>query len=308
MPDIMQVSQGLMVIPVQRYFQIGFRGGQFSGEKLEWLLSKGFKIIVDLWEEDVKDDLYLLAVQEAVSLGKIEVVNIPVEIGTAPSAKQVQRLTEVVSDSVKKPIYLHCQEGNVTIFYQLLLVLLMENHPAMEPPHLLRKGLHWISLVIVLQCRVLGGFIPTALTWEEEEADTLGQAGAGKKRLTGPRQKGGKETGFPLQLMHLKEGSDPYLPKIECYEHNHLITKVEGDEGDSSYIDWQYSILWCSWRLNGPIQMPHVCCLLQSARTHCHLDLSSFLISARLELKVWSNQHSTSDKMFMLSRNLYYHP
>ncbi|EEC67830.1 hypothetical protein OsI_35421 [Oryza sativa Indica Group] len=88
-------------------------GGQFSGEKLEWLLSKGFKIIVDLWEEDVKDDLYLLAVQEAVSLGKIEVVNIPVEIGTAPSAKQVQRLTEVVSDSVKKPIYLHCQEGNV---------------------------------------------------------------------------------------------------------------------------------------------------------------------------------------------------
>jgi hypothetical protein len=56
------------------------------------------------------------------------------------------------------------------------------------------------------------------------------------------------------------------------------------------------------------IQMPHVCCLLQSARTHCHLDLSSFLISARLELKVWSNQHSTADKMFMFSRNLYYHP
>uniref|UniRef100_A0A0D9ZL10 Uncharacterized protein n=1 Tax=Oryza glumipatula TaxID=40148 RepID=A0A0D9ZL10_9ORYZ len=33
------------------------------------------------------------------------------------------------------------------------------------------------------------------------------------------------------------------------------------------------------------IQMSHVCCLLQSAHTHCHLDLSSFLISARLELK-----------------------
>uniref|UniRef100_A0A0E0BG84 Uncharacterized protein n=1 Tax=Oryza glumipatula TaxID=40148 RepID=A0A0E0BG84_9ORYZ len=49
------------------------------------------------------------------------------------------------------------------------------------------------------------GFIPTALTWEEEEANTLGQAGAGRKRLTGPRQKGGKEIGFPLQLMHLKE-------------------------------------------------------------------------------------------------------
>uniref|UniRef100_A0A0E0DEI5 Pentatricopeptide repeat-containing protein n=1 Tax=Oryza meridionalis TaxID=40149 RepID=A0A0E0DEI5_9ORYZ len=33
------------------------------------------------------------------------------------------------------------------------------------------------------------------------------------------------------------------------------------------------------------IQMSRVCCLLQSAHTHCHLDLSSFLISARLELK-----------------------
>uniref|UniRef100_A0A0E0R557 DSP-PTPase phosphatase fused to NAD+ Kinase domain-containing protein n=1 Tax=Oryza rufipogon TaxID=4529 RepID=A0A0E0R557_ORYRU len=288
MPDIMQVSQGLMVIPVQRYFQIGFRGGQFSGEKLEWLLSKGFKIIVDLWEEDVKDDLYLLAVQEAVSLGKIEVVNIPVEIGTAPSAKQVQRLTEVVSDSVKKPIYLHCQEGNVGASFDSDYILSVASgitngkpssngastsvEESLDHKNLL-KGTKIVKYllacmplpstffldgrelvifypVIVLQCRVLGGFIPTALTWEEEEADTLGQAGAGKKRLTGPRQKGGKETVFPLQLMHLKEGSDPYLPKIECYEHNHLITKVEGDEGDSSYTDWQYSILWCSWRLN----------------------------------------------------------
>ncbi|BAT13011.1 Os11g0189900 [Oryza sativa Japonica Group] len=167
---------------------------------------------------------------EAVSLGKIEVVNIPVEIGTAPSAKQVQRLTEVVSDSVKKPIYLHCQEGNVQMCRSI------DNRSA---------GLKFVS-----SCTCKGGFIPTALSWEEEEADTLGQAGAGRKRLTGPRQKGGKETGFPLQLMHLKEGSDPYLPKIECYEHNHLITKVEGDGGDSSYTDWQYSILWCSWRLN----------------------------------------------------------
>uniref|UniRef100_A0A0E0BG91 Uncharacterized protein n=1 Tax=Oryza glumipatula TaxID=40148 RepID=A0A0E0BG91_9ORYZ len=33
-------------------------------------------------------DLPVLEDKEAVSLGKIEVVNIPVEIGTAPSAKQ----------------------------------------------------------------------------------------------------------------------------------------------------------------------------------------------------------------------------
>jgi hypothetical protein len=61
------------------------------------------------------------------------------------------------------------------------------------------------GLKFVSSCTCKGGFIPTALSWEEEEADTLGQAGAGRKRLTGPRQKGGKETGFPLQLMHLKE-------------------------------------------------------------------------------------------------------
>lgn len=88
-----------------------WRGGQVSEEGLEWLLSKGFKTIVDLREEDVKDDLYLSAIQEAISLGKIEVVNLPVEIGTAPSAEQVQRFAEIVSDSAKKPIYLHSQEG-----------------------------------------------------------------------------------------------------------------------------------------------------------------------------------------------------
>uniref|UniRef100_A0A0E0BG83 Uncharacterized protein n=1 Tax=Oryza glumipatula TaxID=40148 RepID=A0A0E0BG83_9ORYZ len=77
------------------------------------------------------------------------------------------------------------------------------------------------------------GFIPTALTWEEEEANTLGQAGAGRKRLTGPRQKGGKEIGFPLQLMHLKEAY--YLrvkiPRIvtwnSCFAFDHSNVLIE---------------------------------------------------------------------------------
>ncbi|CAD6257763.1 unnamed protein product [Miscanthus lutarioriparius] len=88
-----------------------WRGGQVSAEGLAWLLEKGFKTIVDLWEEDVKDDLYLSAVQEAVSSGTIEVVNMPVEIGTAPSAEQVQQFAALVSDGAKKPIYLHSKEG-----------------------------------------------------------------------------------------------------------------------------------------------------------------------------------------------------
>ncbi|EES08133.1 hypothetical protein BDA96_05G069400 [Sorghum bicolor] len=88
-----------------------WRGGQVSEEGLAWLLQKGFKTIVDLREEDVKDDLYLSAVQEAVSSGKIEVVNMPVEIGTAPSAEQVQQFAALVSDGARKPIYLHSKEG-----------------------------------------------------------------------------------------------------------------------------------------------------------------------------------------------------
>ncbi|KQJ89091.1 probable NAD kinase 2, chloroplastic [Brachypodium distachyon] len=88
-----------------------WRGGQISEEGLAWLLAKGFRTIVDLREEDVKDDLYLSAVQEAVSSGKVEVVNMPVEIGTAPSAEQVQQFAALVSDGAKKPIYLHSKEG-----------------------------------------------------------------------------------------------------------------------------------------------------------------------------------------------------
>uniref|UniRef100_A0A0E0H140 DSP-PTPase phosphatase fused to NAD+ Kinase domain-containing protein n=1 Tax=Oryza nivara TaxID=4536 RepID=A0A0E0H140_ORYNI len=304
MPDMIQVSQGLMVIPVQRYFQIGFRGGQFSGVQLEWLLSKGFKIIVNLWEEDVKDDLYLSAVQEAVSLGKIEVV---------------QRFTEVVSDSVKKPIYLHCQEGNgrtsvmvsrwkqcwatqngslnendqltnspgfssegsknstsftdhlrtkqslsaeqnepltikqlrfygleklghpliVIIFYQLLLVLLMENHPAMEPPHLLRKG----KSKLQGQQLILGHLMPAILK---------AILSLDHKNLL----KGTKIVKYLLACMPLPS---------------------------TFFLDGREQV--CFHGSVRSIQMSHVCCLLQSARTHCHLDLSSFLISARLELK-----------------------
>ncbi|KAK3119420.1 hypothetical protein QOZ80_9AG0670200 [Eleusine coracana subsp. coracana] len=88
-----------------------WRGGQVSEEGLSWLLEKGFRTIVDLREEDVKDNLYLSAMQEAVSSGKVEVVNLPVEIGTAPSAEQVQQFAALVSDATKKPIYLHSQEG-----------------------------------------------------------------------------------------------------------------------------------------------------------------------------------------------------
>ncbi|XP_043702949.1 NAD kinase 2, chloroplastic-like isoform X2 [Telopea speciosissima] len=95
-----------------KYSEVAFwTGGQVTDEGLEWLLEKGYKTIVDLRSEVVKDDLYEAAIDDAVVSGKIEVVKLSVEVGTAPSMEQVKKFAFLVSDSNKKPIYLHCQEG-----------------------------------------------------------------------------------------------------------------------------------------------------------------------------------------------------
>ncbi|XP_042475852.1 NAD kinase 2, chloroplastic isoform X2 [Macadamia integrifolia] len=86
-------------------------GGQVTDEGAKWLLEKGYKTIVDLRSEVVKDDLYEAAIDDAVMSGKVEVVKLSVEVGTAPSMEQVKKFALLVSDSNKKPIYLHCQEG-----------------------------------------------------------------------------------------------------------------------------------------------------------------------------------------------------
>lgn len=88
-----------------------WRGSQLTEESLEYLIEKGFKTIVDLRAESVNDIFYETALQDAVSSGKIEVVKLPVEIGTAPSMAQVETFSSIISDSVKKPIYVHSKEG-----------------------------------------------------------------------------------------------------------------------------------------------------------------------------------------------------
>ncbi|PWA49018.1 ATP-NAD kinase-like domain-containing protein [Artemisia annua] len=88
-----------------------WRGSQLTEESLKWLIEKGFKTIVDLRAESVNDVFYEAALQDAVSSGKIELVRIPVEVGTAPSMAQVELFLTVISDSKKKPIYLHSKEG-----------------------------------------------------------------------------------------------------------------------------------------------------------------------------------------------------
>ncbi|KAM4077111.1 hypothetical protein ACJW30_12G114600 [Castanea mollissima] len=86
-------------------------GGQVTEEGLKWLVNKGYKTIVDLRAETVKDNFYQAAIDDAILSQKVELVKIPVEVGTAPTMEQVEKFASLVSDCSKKPIYLHSREG-----------------------------------------------------------------------------------------------------------------------------------------------------------------------------------------------------
>lgn len=86
-------------------------GGQVTDEGLRWLLERGFKTIVDLRAEVVKDIFYEKVLDEAILSGDIELVNLPVEVGISPSVEQVEKFAALVSDLNQKPIYLHSKEG-----------------------------------------------------------------------------------------------------------------------------------------------------------------------------------------------------
>ncbi|GMP79508.1 hypothetical protein CsSME_00035021 [Camellia sinensis var. sinensis] len=88
-----------------------WRGSQVTEEGLKWLIEKGFKTIVDLRAETIKDNFYEMALGDAILSGKVELVKLPVEVGTAPSMEQVEKFAALVSNSSKKPIYLHSREG-----------------------------------------------------------------------------------------------------------------------------------------------------------------------------------------------------
>ncbi|KAJ4951689.1 hypothetical protein NE237_028521 [Protea cynaroides] len=98
--------------PTSKDFEAAFwTGGQVTNEGLEWLLENGYKTIVDLRAEVIKDDLYQAAIDDAALSGKVELVKLPVKVGTAPSMDQVKKFAFLVADCNKKPIYLHSQEG-----------------------------------------------------------------------------------------------------------------------------------------------------------------------------------------------------
>ncbi|XP_047325324.1 NAD kinase 2, chloroplastic [Impatiens glandulifera] len=86
-------------------------GGQVTEEGLNWLLEKGFKVIVDLREEIIRDDFYRARLDNAVLSGEIELIKLPVEIGRAPSKEQVEQFSALLMDTLRKPVYLHSKEG-----------------------------------------------------------------------------------------------------------------------------------------------------------------------------------------------------
>eukprot|EP00252_Welwitschia_mirabilis_P002529 TRINITY_DN1249_c0_g1_i1.p1 TRINITY_DN1249_c0_g1~~TRINITY_DN1249_c0_g1_i1.p1 ORF type:complete len:797 (-),score=170.05 TRINITY_DN1249_c0_g1_i1:66-2456(-) len=88
-----------------------WRGGQVTEEGLKWLIKKGYKTIVDLRAESIEDPWSVAAVEEAVHLGKIQLVHIPVKIGNAPTGEQVEEFTKLIQNFEGMPLYLHSQEG-----------------------------------------------------------------------------------------------------------------------------------------------------------------------------------------------------
>ncbi|KAG2307502.1 hypothetical protein Bca52824_027250 [Brassica carinata] len=85
--------------------------GKVTEEGLKWFIEKGFKTIVDLRAETVKDTFFQAALDDAISTRKITLVKILIEVRMAPLAQQVELFASVVSDTSKRPIYVHSNEG-----------------------------------------------------------------------------------------------------------------------------------------------------------------------------------------------------
>ncbi|EEC67832.1 hypothetical protein OsI_35426 [Oryza sativa Indica Group] len=96
-----------------------------------------------------------------------------------------------------------------------------------------------------------------------------------------------------LNEVVVDRGSNPYLSKIECYEHNHLITKVQGDgvivatpTGSTAY----------STAAGGSMVHPNVPCMLFTPICPHSLSFRPVILpdSARLELKIPDDARSNA--------------
>uniref|UniRef100_A0A7S0IDT0 Tyrosine specific protein phosphatases domain-containing protein n=1 Tax=Micromonas pusilla TaxID=38833 RepID=A0A7S0IDT0_MICPS len=92
-----------------------YRGGQPTAEGRAWMVSRGFKTIVDLRFED-RDNQWtrpLGGVEGKVGHveSQLEVVHIPVTDMEPPSFEAVERFIEIANDETMRPMLVHCKAG-----------------------------------------------------------------------------------------------------------------------------------------------------------------------------------------------------
>ena len=95
-----------------------YRGGQPTAEGRAWMVSRGFKTIVDLRFED-RDNQWTRPLGGVDGKGgkvghvesQLEVVHIPVTDMEPPSFEAVERFIEIANDETKRPMLVHCKAG-----------------------------------------------------------------------------------------------------------------------------------------------------------------------------------------------------
>lgn len=92
-----------------------YRGGQPTAEGRSWMVSRGFKTVVDLRFED-RDNQWTRPVGGGAGVGKLgeeglEVIHLPVTDMEPPSFEDVERFIEVANDESKRPMLVHCKAG-----------------------------------------------------------------------------------------------------------------------------------------------------------------------------------------------------
>jgi NAD+ kinase len=92
-----------------------YRGGQPTAEGRSWLVSKGFKTVVDLRFED-RENQWTRPLGGGAGVGKLgeeslEVIHLPVTDMTPPSYEDVEKFIAIANDRTKRPMFVHCKAG-----------------------------------------------------------------------------------------------------------------------------------------------------------------------------------------------------
>lgn len=93
-----------------------YRGGQPTAEGRAWLVSRGFKTVVDLRLED-RNNQWTRPLGGGYGAGhtaperQLDVVHIPVTDMEPPSFEAVEQFIEIANDESRRPMYVHCKAG-----------------------------------------------------------------------------------------------------------------------------------------------------------------------------------------------------